>query len=637
MRSKTSFFNRTLYLNTITRFWPLWAAYLAIWLLILPLPLQASLRYTNGANTIYTVQSFVLNTAIYDGVIMSIIFAALAAMATYHFMYNARSINAIASLPVRREGTFLCSFLAGLSCLLASNVLVFLVAVAVEAAFGVLQIAYLLQWLAIVSMLILFFYGFAVLCAQFTGHLLALPLLYFLLNFAVVVLEYIVRAILSSFVFGMNSMDIKLEALSPAVKLFDALGIEGNYTLLDSGETIVSSYYFTGWGVLGIYAGVGVVLAAIALLLYKHRHMETASDFIAVRPLRPVFKYCFTVGCGLVLGTLIFSIFLDNNAVSNPLIFVSVCIAIGAFIGYFAAQMLLNKTFRVFKKGWTGFAVTVVVLIAFLVAFDADLFGYERRVPDAERVSSVLIQSNGESMEVSDPEQIAAVIDIHSGIVGNKAQHEQYGQQYGRYVDSRYVRLAYELKDGGTIQREYNVICTDEQLADPGSDIMKIQAFYNTPAAIAERKATEIPVTAQNVISASVEYFNREEAVYYQVELTPEEAEELYNTCIVPDMEAGNIGRVWIVTTQDYYETAYAASIYIDLAEKQMNTAEGREPYSYVNDYFRTTPLVASQHTVAWLAERGIALCTEGEATAVDEYYAEYGAYPATRAVEYGD
>ena len=42
--------------------------------------------------------------------------------------------------------------------------------------------------------------------------------------------------------------------------------------------------------------------AVIALLLHRFRRMESAGDVIAIRHLKPVFLYCFTVGCSLVLG-----------------------------------------------------------------------------------------------------------------------------------------------------------------------------------------------------------------------------------------------------------------------------------------------------------------------------------------------
>ena len=37
MQSRTSFFNGTLFRKSVTRFWPIWGAYLLIWFLVLPM------------------------------------------------------------------------------------------------------------------------------------------------------------------------------------------------------------------------------------------------------------------------------------------------------------------------------------------------------------------------------------------------------------------------------------------------------------------------------------------------------------------------------------------------------------------------------------------------------------------------
>lgn len=51
------------------------------------------------------------------------------------------------------------------------------------------------------------------------------------------------------------------------------------------------------------WAVAGIVFAALALLVFRRREMERSGDVIAVKPLRPVFLYCFTIGCAIVLST----------------------------------------------------------------------------------------------------------------------------------------------------------------------------------------------------------------------------------------------------------------------------------------------------------------------------------------------
>ena len=48
------------------------------------------------------------------------------------------------------------------------------------------------------------------------------------------------------------------------------------------------------------------------------------------------------------------------------------------------------------------------------------------------------------------------------------------------------------------------------------------------------------------------------------VQLTVEEAMELYRDCILPDMRDGTIGIVWYRMDDDYYNSVYDCRIEID-------------------------------------------------------------------------
>ena len=93
MQSKTSCFNKTIFRKHVTRFWPVWAAYLAVWLLDMPigfLSQRESLRQFP-----LQVQSGALQ-AVNSGVVISFIFAVLMAMAVWSFLYNSRSASGAA-------------------------------------------------------------------------------------------------------------------------------------------------------------------------------------------------------------------------------------------------------------------------------------------------------------------------------------------------------------------------------------------------------------------------------------------------------------------------------------------------------------------------------------------------------------
>ena len=208
MRSGTLFFNGTLYKKAFLRFWPIWALYGAQWLLLLPLPfLTAALRGGNPGLTDMT--SYLTNMAqdaplevLVFGTMSAAVAGVVCAMAVFSYLYTSRSACMMHALPVRREALFASHYLAGLSFLLLPHLAVYLLTLAVEAALGCLELWPLTQWLLVQSGACLFFYSFAVFCAMFTGHLVALPLFYGILNFLAWIVTNLVEGVCYEFLFG---------------------------------------------------------------------------------------------------------------------------------------------------------------------------------------------------------------------------------------------------------------------------------------------------------------------------------------------------------------------------------------------------------------------------------------------------
>ena len=137
MGSATSCFNSTLYRKTMTRFWPLWALYGVIWAFLIPLNLLNHFfwlqeRYQGELDLQAMLTSAALDIPylLTMGVALSLVFGALAAMASFGYLYNNRSAAMMHALPLRREALFTTQYLAGLSCLLLPHLAVALVTAA---------------------------------------------------------------------------------------------------------------------------------------------------------------------------------------------------------------------------------------------------------------------------------------------------------------------------------------------------------------------------------------------------------------------------------------------------------------------------------------------------------------------------
>ncbi|MGN1002177.1 MAG: hypothetical protein ACI4PC_05350 [Oscillospiraceae bacterium] len=509
MPSKTSFFNKTIFRKSVTRFWPLWVIYAGIWVLILPLSIISQVH--NSGWSLLDAQQLAYSVASEVSVVSGLLTGMAAAMAVWSFLYATRSAHGMACLPVRREGVFASVTLAGIAPLVAANILVFLLSLGAEALGGAVHVGSLLTWLGANTLNLVFFYGFAVFCAQLTGNLLVLPILYLVLNFTAVVVETIVRALAACFVFGCTyNGDMILTPLSPCVELINRCGCVAVFAETGDYEAYsqVIGYSFQGWGALGIYAAVGLLFLVFALLLFRRRRMESAGDVVAVRVLKPVFKYCFTLGCAIVLGWLICSVLVglscDGMGGLGILLILLGCMAVGAFIGYFAAEMLIRKSFRVWKGHWAGFGISVLVIAAVLFAAEFDLFGYESRVPDPEKVDRVSVIAEGESLMLDDADSIRAITALHQSIVEHKSLYEDYNNtppQEG--LKSVSLRLHY-VSGSSTVSRCYRLYYREDH-PDTYGDVLDLQNLLNTPQAIALRKATGFELTAKNIISASVE------------------------------------------------------------------------------------------------------------------------------------
>ena len=640
MKSKTSYFNRALSLNLLKRYWPIFAGYCLIWLIILPIALANRLQYeaanmggsidlqalaTSGGNQI-------LRIGIYGGTLMSAVFGIFIAMAAFSYLYNARSVSMMCSLPIKRESVFLSVFTSGLVTLIVTNVIVFLISLAVVAANGIFGAgcAYLLQWLAMVSMLNLFFFAFAALVASLTGNVLVLPIVYVVLNFTVYVVEMLIKTVMSMFIYGISMTgSSELAAFSPPVALLTSNNFVGILENPADYNSATIGYTYTGWGLLAAYAVAGLIFATLAMLLIKHRRMEAAGDVVAVKPLKPVFKYCLSVGCALVLGLLIYSTVFDNSTLFGikSMLFMLLFMLFGAFIGYFAAEMLMQKTLRVFSaRNWVRMGITAVIISAFMLCGEFDIYGIESKVPDAGEIKGVEISSSGEKALFEQPENIEAVLSLHRDIISHKDANERCTGNFELAVN--YVTLTYTYKNGKTLTREYNIY------RDASDDIYTLNDLMNSKEAVEFRKELSVPVSVDTIADAYISYFDKALQTYTSVELSPAQAYELYTQCIIPDIDDGTLGKVWLVPDDSFYDGVYDCTINFSL-EKRVDDME------YKSAYFYTTLTLNAERTKEWISKNyGLSLCTMGESAkymynqsdskAYAEKYGYAAAVPAT-------
>lgn len=565
-----------------------------------------------GAQAYLLVEAQEIPGMLTVGLIPLILFAVLCAMAVFGYLYNHRSACWTHALPLRREALFTTQYLAGLSFLILPILAAGVLTAVVEVSFlpmgewgGVLSI--LLTWLLAQCGLVIFFFSFASFCAMFTGHILALPAFYCILNCLAYGLWYLVDNLMNEFYYGYVGVPGALETveyLTPAVALRDAVrwgyGEEGN--LLRAPDIVL------------IYTLVGVALAFVSLCVYRRRHVETAGDVVAVAVVRPLFKYGVSFCSGLAFGMFTAAFF---GWADLPVLIP--CILIWAVVGYFAAEMLLKKSFRVWKA-WKGGAVMAAVMLALCLVCLADIFGIVNRVPAPERVESVLVHiqmgypyDNGRILDatLTDPEQIAKVTALHRAVVDNR-DNQEYNDGHTSDSDYASVYLYYDLTNGRELDRRYtSVPIHAEDLEEQGSVLSALEQILDDRTLVAMAYNFEGFMKNSRLTTAYVEglLLNGEDhgPVYLD-----SFRQELWDA-VQADFAEGNIGVRWpFEYSRDHREHTYNAYLTFEVSRNYSEVAGPADnPDVYyetrpANDYLRITLTPQAKHTLAVLDQAGL-------------------------------
>ena len=587
MRSATSYFNGPLYRKTLARFWPLWALWGVGWLFLIPLNMLNTYfdRYTST-----TPQRRLMDMAAYlpdmlaPGVFLAAFFAILCAMAVFGYLYNSRSACWTHALPMRREALFTTQYLAGLSFLLLPQAAVAVLTVGIELSFLPMEhwgaaLSALGTWLLAQSGICLFFFSFAAFCAMFTGHILALPAFYFILNALASVLWFLVDALLSEFYFGyagISGMLAVTEYLTPVRALQQAVDWWPAHQ--------DSPSYLQSPGTIAVYAAIGVGLALIALYVYRRRHVETAGDVVSIPLVRPLFKYGVAFCSGLALGMFTAAFFgWSDLPVLIP------CILFWTVIGYFAAEMLLKKSFRVFKA-WKGGAVMTGVMLALCLVCFLDLFGMVERVPSPGRVEYVDVTismgypyDSGANLTglIHDPAQIEQITALHQAIVDNHEDLEY--RRHDSEGDYTSAYLTYHLSNGSEVRRRYRSIPFHSGDTDtPGTVAYAMAQLTGDRELVAKAYDFDGFLRNARLTSAYVEAYDKHGQ--YDRAYVEDWRQELWDA-MRQDFDEGTIGVRWLFEySEEYKANRYDAGLYfvatLDSDETEGYTMEVTPGYS---------------------------------------------------------
>ena len=592
MKSRTSCSEMSLFRRCLQRYWPFWLGMAAVMALFYVLPLAKmlsdGLRNQVDGWPDRLVQIFVyghMDTCL----LYALLFGLIAAMLVFEHTYSTKLTGLFASLPVKRERIFFQHWLAGAVMLLSTGLLIALALLAVEAVYGAADLPSALTFLAVWSMESLTFYSLAAFCVMLTGHVLVIPALYLLLNFAGSALNMMLGGLVTSYSYGVmggaNGLDW-LHTLSPVVRLMTECG-QG---FGPNGE----STGFIGWGWVIGYFIVGMIFTALALWLFLRRQNERAQETTAFGVLRPILKYIVTIFFALGFPFLVlyflggFSFYGSGAEGARFFPLHLILSLVGAVIGYFLSEMIIRKSFRAFSgKGWLKALLAGLLCCAVVALFRFDAFGIARYIPEVDDVEVLQLSVGSERFVLREPEQIEAAEALQREIYERRDEIDGHDYDGGGV----FLQYAYRLKDGRAPMRGYYIP------SGPLLDLAQETLHGDVLGKMRIELTPPVPMDEKHVTGGEVSYLNNG-----WLELTGAEALALYNEAILPDVQEGNYDQLHLAY-DEHWQMEHCYMVSIDIAITADDGVSGMMLYYQ--------PTLDTVHTNAWLEAHGIPLVLE--------------------------
>ncbi len=443
MISKKSFFSRAIFLNNLKRF--KWGSFLYGIFLFFTVPfvlLMQDMEYLTNRFLPETQKVPVILSDSY--IIFPMLFAiavpTVAAVLIFNNVHSARQSVFVHSLPVSRCENYASDIVSGFVLMaipVVVNALVLLIMSFTDYR-AVMPPSSVIYWMFLNLSVIFIMFSVATATAFLTGNAAVHIGLNAFAHILPMIVALFIAVMSEEFLYGFmtdtNFISNKIMTNTPIVWLFASAV---NY------RAFLTNMF--AQGMFWVYIAVSLALYLVGYLLYRVRKIELSGDVCAFSIFRPIFKYMTTAA----ISIFVFAILSESN-ISPAFVYIEVAVA--AAIVYFACEMLINKSFRVFKsyKGLLVFFAASAAVLLFVA--NTSVFGYETRIPESQEIESAAVHENYrfDNVLVSDAKLIENVRQTHMKITENIPRRTDRIFEAGRIF---YV--TYKLKSGKTLRRQY--------------------------------------------------------------------------------------------------------------------------------------------------------------------------------------
>lgn len=485
LTSKQSWFSKAMFWQTMSSFAPIPIVYFIIMFLFLPMEIfmwDIDIELTHG---VYADLSRYGDLGRTYGLSTAVMMGCISSMMVFRYLHNNRSSNMVHSLPITRNSLFLTQYLAGLCFGVVPNLAIFILTLGACAAHGIFYPTPFLYFFLVQTALFLFFYTLAVFCTAFTGSVGAVPIYYLLYNTLVAFITLLLQPLFELYYLGFTGSTFQnplVQMLTPLYALIWGAKVEITKTPSLSGlenmyepggyfnpmpENI--SYSMPDIHILWIYLAVAVVMFAISLVAYSKRQIETAGEAVAFPSLKPLFRFGIAVLGGLSVGVLTWALAIPEADEEVVMYAVPLFSLFWSLVFGLVAEMILQKSFRVWKE-WKRCLSAMVAIVFIFVGIGTDLFGYESYVPEFTELDSASIQGIGGYPADSGTmmghasyggggtltqEEYAIVSDLHSGVITQAGLWDPDAYMANASLKVANILVDYQKTSGFQSQRNY--------------------------------------------------------------------------------------------------------------------------------------------------------------------------------------
>lgn len=470
----------------------------------------------------------------------------------FSYLFSRKQVDTYHCIPVSRAMYFAVKLCSGILIFFSAYLIHFIIMCAIAAGFGTPMLQILPSVLYLFCMHIFGFmvsYLFAAICAIMSGNLIVSGLLYALFVFFPIEVFFMItdyaRRFFSTFIYQL--------ANERCNKILRILSPHRNYI-----ENL-STYRFSDTDVSGIeplsfvyFPIVIALLIVLAFFLFKKHPSEAAGNALAFKLSITPIRFATTVLLSLLGGY----VFCEMASYRNELPWTIFGLAFGLFVSFAIVNIIIHFDFKKALKNLPQLGIAAAVVAVFFCSFCFDWYGYDKYLPEKEKLASVGIEianlpdynkywgfDTKYDYYISDSNDYctraqqlkldpAKYYDFIAELVANEGTLQEIPATQNRPVDNTkaynnnylptYVK--YELKNGKTRYRSYT-LCLNEE------NINTVFALFDDPV----YKESAYPILTQD--DTTLETVMVADINLKQINLTLSRAElaqflELYKTAL---------------------------------------------------------------------------------------------------------